>query len=112
MQNLGAQCIMLTNREGMILADVGDKGKLPLMILLPLLSTSFSTAGEVSRLLQEKEATTLYIHEGTNYDLYCFDVVQRFFLVLVFNKKIAGAKIGSVWIDAKRAIRELRTALG
>ncbi len=111
-QDLGTQCIMLTDRAGMVLVEVGTTHDLPTMILLPLLSTSFSTTGEVARQLHEEDATTLYIHEGLNYDLYCFDIVQRFLLVLVFNKKVATSKIGTVWISTKRAIRELHDALG
>jgi predicted regulator of Ras-like GTPase activity (Roadblock/LC7/MglB family) len=110
-QELGPQCILLTDRAGMVLVEVGSQDKLPTMILLPLLSTSFSTAGEVARQLGEEDATTLYIHEGINYDLYCFDVAQRFLLVLVFNKKVASSKIGAVWVNTKRAIRELQDAL-
>lgn len=110
-QELGPQCILLTDRAGMVLVEVGTTDSLPTMILLPLLSTSFSTAGEVARQLGEAEATTLYIHEGINYDLYCFDIVQRFLLVLVFNKKVASSKIGAVWVNTKRAIRELHDAL-
>lgn len=110
-QELGAQSIMLTDRAGMVLVEVGSADGLPMMIVLPLLSTSFATSGEVSRMLREEDATTLYIHEGVNYDLYCFDVVQRFLLVIVFNKKVASSKIGSVWVGTKRSIRELRDAL-
>jgi DNA-binding NarL/FixJ family response regulator len=110
-QELGPQCILLTDRAGMVLVEVGSQDKLPTMILLPLLSTSFSTAGEVARQLGEEDATTLYIHEGVNYDLYCFDIAQRFLLVLVFNKKVASSKIGAVWVNTKRAIRELQDAL-
>jgi predicted regulator of Ras-like GTPase activity (Roadblock/LC7/MglB family) len=110
-QELGPQCVMLTDRAGMVLVEVGNTDGLPTMILLPLLSTSFSTAGEVARQLGEEDATTLYIHEGVNYDLYCFDIAQRFLLVLVFNKKVASSKIGAVWVNTKRAIRELQDAL-
>ena len=110
-QELGAQSVMLTDRAGMVLVDVGTSNNLPMMIVLPLLSTSFSTAGEVARYLREEDALTVYIHDGLNYDLYCFDVVQRFLLVLVFNKKVASSKIGAVWVNAKRAIRELRDNL-
>ncbi len=110
-QELGAQSVMLTDRAGMVLVDVGTAHNLPMMIVLPLLSTSFSTAGEVARQLHEEDALTVYIHDGLNYDLYCFDVVQRFLLVLVFNKKVASSKIGAVWVNAKRAIRELRDNL-
>ncbi len=110
-QDLGTQSIMLTDRAGMILVETGDKGNLPLMVVLPLLSTGFSTTGEVARQLREEDATSVYIHEGVNIDLYCFDVAQRFLLVLIFNKRVASSKIGAVWVNAKRAIRELREAL-
>ncbi|WP_298816436.1 response regulator [Chloroflexus sp.] len=110
-QDLGTQSIMLTDRAGMILVETGDKGNLPLMVVLPLLSTGFSTTGEVARQLREEDATSVYIHEGANIDLYCFDVAQRFLLVLVFNKRVASSKIGAVWVNAKRAIRELRDVL-
>ncbi|GIV90184.1 MAG: response regulator [Chloroflexus sp.] len=110
-QDLGTQSIMLTDRAGMILVETGDKSNLPLMVVLPLLSTGFSTTGEVARQLREEDATSVYIHEGVNIDLYCFDVAQRFLLVLVFNKRVASSKIGAVWVNAKRAIRELREVL-
>lgn len=109
-QDLGTQSIMLTDRAGMTLVEVGSATNLPMIIVLPLLSTGFSTTGEVARQLREEDATSVYIHEGANVDLYCFDVMQRFLLVLVFNKKVASSKIGAVWINAKRAIRELREA--
>lgn len=110
-QELGPQCIMLTDRAGMVLVEVGTTDNLPTMILLPLLSTSFSTAGEIARQLREKDATTLYIHEGHNYDLYCFDISQRFLLTLVFNKAVANSRIGAVWVNTRRAIRELQDVL-
>ncbi len=110
-QELGPQCIMLTDRAGMVLVEVGTTDNLPTMILLPLLSTSFSTAGEIARQLREKDATTLYIHEGHNYDLYCFDISQRFLLTLVFNKAVANSRIGAVWVNTRRAIRELQEVL-
>ena len=110
-QSLGAQCALLTDRAGMTMAQHGSTEKLPMMILLPLLSTSFSTAGEVGRQLREQDATTLYIHDGTRYSLYCFDIVGRFLLVIVFDKQIAATKIGSVWVEGRGAIRKLREAL-
>jgi len=112
MQDLGAQNILLTDRAGMVLVEVGSNDGLPMIIVLPLLSTSFSSAGEIARQMRDSEdSTSVYIHDGVNYDLYGFDVSQRFLLVLVFNKKVASSKIGAVWVNAKRAVRELRDAL-
>lgn len=110
-RDLGAQSIMLTDRAGLVMVEVGSADNMPMMTVLPLLSTSFSTAGEVARQLRENDATTVYVQEGASYDLYCFDVAQRFLLVLMFNKKVHSSKIGSVWIGAKRAVRDLRDTL-
>ncbi len=112
-QDIGSQCILLANRAGMVLTEVGITSGLPTMILLPLLSTSFSTAGQISQMLREEESTALYMHEGNRYDLYCFDILQSFMLVIVFDKGgAATAKIGSVWVYAKRAIRDMQELLG
>lgn len=112
-REVGSQCIMLADRAGMLLSEVGVTAGLPTMILLPLLSTSFSTAGQISQMLREKESSALYMHEGVNYDVYCFDVLQRFMLVIVFSKGGSSpAKIGTVWVYAKRAIRDIEELLG
>jgi CheY-like chemotaxis protein len=112
-RDIGSQCILLANRAGMVLTEVGITSGLPTMILLPLLSTSFSTAGQISQMLREEESTALYMHEGNRYDLYCFDILQSFMLVIVFDKGgAATAKIGSVWVYAKRAIRDMQELLG
>jgi hypothetical protein len=112
-RDIGSQCILLANRAGMVLTEVGITSGLPTMILLPLLSTSFSTAGQISQMLREEDSTALYMHEGNRYDLYCFDMLQSYMLVIVFDKSgAATAKIGSVWVYAKRAIRDMQELLG
>jgi DNA-binding NarL/FixJ family response regulator len=110
-QDVGAQCILLADRAGMMLTEIGITAGLPTMILLPLLSTSFSTAGQIAQILREEESASLFMHEGMHYDLYCFDVLQRFMLVIVFDKAASTAKIGSVWVYAKRAIRDIQEVL-
>jgi DNA-binding NarL/FixJ family response regulator len=110
-QEIGAQCILLTDRAGMVLTEVGDTSGIPTMILLPLLSTAFSAAGQISQLLRENDANALYMQEGTRYDLYCFDILQHYMLVIVFNRGVLASKIGTVWVYAKRAIRDIQEHL-
>lgn len=111
-RDVGSRCILLADRAGMVLAEVGHTQGLPTMVLLPLLSTSFSTAGQITQMLREQESSALYVHEGSHYDMYCFDILQRFMLVIVFEKSATSAKIGSVWVYAKRAIRDIQDLLG
>lgn len=110
-RDVGSKCIILADRAGMVLVETGLTVGLPTMVLLPLLSTSFSTAGQITQMLRETESSALYVHEGSHYDLYCFDIVQRFMLVIVFDKSGTAAKIGSVWVYAKRAIRDIQEML-
>lgn len=111
-RDVGSKCIILADRAGMVLVETGLTIGLPTMVLLPLLSTSFSTAGQITQMLRETESSALYVHEGSHYDLYCFDIAQRFMLVIVFDKSGTPAKIGSVWVYAKRAIRDIQEMLG
>lgn len=111
-RDVGSKCIILADRAGMVLVETGLTIGLPTMVLLPLLSTSFSTAGQITQMLRETESSALYVHEGSHYDLYCFDITQRFMLVIVFDKSGTPAKIGSVWVYAKRAIRDIQELLG
>ncbi|MCS6840470.1 MAG: response regulator [Roseiflexus sp.] len=110
-RDVGSKCIILADRAGMVLVETGLTTGLPTMVLLPLLSTSFSTAGQITQILRETESSALYVHEGSHYDLYCFDIAQRFMLVIVFDKSGTPAKIGSVWVYAKRAIRDIQELL-
>lgn len=110
-RDVGSRCILLADRAGMVLAEVGHTQGLPTMVLLPLLSTSFSTAGQITQMLREQESSALYVHEGSSYDMYCFDILQRFMMVIVFDKSATSAKIGSVWVYAKRAIRDIQDLL-
>jgi CheY-like chemotaxis protein len=111
-RDVGSKCIILADRAGMVLVETGLTIGLPTMVLLPLLSTSFSTAGQITQMLRETESSALYVHEGSHYDLYCFDIAQRLMLVIVFDKSGTPAKIGSVWVYAKRAIRDIQELLG
>jgi CheY-like chemotaxis protein len=110
-QEIGAQCILLTDRAGMVLTEVGVTRGIPTMILLPLLSTAFSTAGQISQVLREKDSNALYMQEGSHYDLYCFDVMQTYMLVIIFDRGVLASKIGTVWVYAKRAMRDIQEYL-
>ncbi len=106
-----AECILLSDSVGMRLLEVGTPPPAFAPIVEPLLATSFSTAGQLARQLREPEARSLYMHEGVHYDIYAFNVGQRFILTLVFDKKVNPGQIGTVWVYAKRGIRQLETTL-
>ncbi|GAC1386248.1 MAG: response regulator [Herpetosiphon sp.] len=108
---VGAQSVVMTDTVGMVLLQVGEVSALMLQVVGPLLATSFSTATELSRQLREQDCNSMYLHEGTRFDIYAFNVGYRFLLTLVFDKQAGPSKLGSVWVYAKRATRQLMTIL-
>ena len=107
---LGAQATVLTDRWGVPLVQEGQTS-LPLPPFLPLLATSFSTMVDYTRQLHSNTGNGLYMHEGDRYDIYIFDVGKQFLLMMIFDKVVAASKLGSVWLYAKRAVRELAEEL-
>ena len=107
---LGAQATVLTDRWGVPLVEEG-RTTLPLPPFLPLLATSFTTMIDYTRQLHPEPGSGLYMHEGNRFDIYIFDVGTQFLLLMIFDKQVASSKLGSVWIYAKRAVRELADEL-
>lgn len=107
---LGAQATVITDKWGVTVVEEG-RTTLPLQPFLPLIATSFSTMIDYTRQMHQDEGGGLYMHEGTRYDIYIFNVGQQFLLMMIFNKEIASSRLGSVWLYAKRAVRELAEEL-
>jgi len=103
----GAQCILLADEVGQLIAKVGLTEGLDFATLVSLLAGGFATTFEIFRHLGEREAFNLNFHEGAAYDIYSANVGDRLFLTLVFDRRAQTSRIGMVWLYTKRAIREL-----
>lgn len=103
----GAQCILLADIIGQLIAEVGLTEGLDLTTLISLLAGGFATTFEMSKHLGEREAFNLNFHEGTAYDIYSANVGDQLFLTLIFDRRVQTSRIGMVWLYTKRAIREL-----
>ena len=103
----GAQCILLADIVGQLIAEVGLTEGLDITTLISLLAGGFATTFEMSRHLGEREAFNLNFHEGAAYDVYSANVGDKLLLTLIFDRRVQTSPIGMVWLYAKRAIREL-----
>jgi len=103
----GAQCILLANIVGQLIAEVGLTAGLDISTIVSLLAGGFATTFEMSRHLRERETFNLNFHEGTAYDVYSANVGEKLFLTLLFDRRVQTSRIGMVWLYTKRAIREL-----
>jgi len=106
-----AQSVLLTDLAGMVLVRSGALPGVAMEMVGPLIATSFSTTSQLGPFLQEQESNAMYIHEGTRYDIYAFNISNRVVMVVMFDKRIAPGKLGTVWVYAKRAMRQLQHIL-
>jgi hypothetical protein len=103
----GAQCILLANIVGQLIAEVGLTEGLDTTTLVSLLAGGFATTFEMSRHLGEREAFNLNFHEGTAYEVYSANVGDKLLLTLIFDRRTQTSRIGMVWLYTKRTIRDL-----
>jgi CheY-like chemotaxis protein len=111
---VGAQCILLADIAGQIVANVGRTEDLDLTALVSLVGGGFAAAFEMARYLGESQARTLNYHDGDRYDIYSSNVNDNLFVVLLFDKRPqAGrsaahrSRIGMVWLYTRRALEQL-----
>ncbi|HSJ57620.1 MAG TPA: response regulator [Anaerolineae bacterium] len=105
---VGAQCILLADVAGQMVAHVGETQGLDLTALVSLIGGSFATSAEMARYLGEREVLTLNYHEGERYDVYSSNVNEDLFIVLVFHRGQQRSRVGIVWLYARRALDVLR----
>ncbi len=104
---VGAQCILLADMDGRLLAEIGLTDSLSPVELTELMSGGFDRLFRVARHLHEGHAFNLTYHEGVRYDIYAANVGDRLFLTLVFDRRQGASRIGMVWLYTKRAIQDV-----
>jgi CheY-like chemotaxis protein len=108
---VGAQCVLLADMGGQLLAQVGvTEGLEPAAFVSPL-GNRFAAELEINRYLREGRSFNLHYHEGTRYDIYSSNVGEQLFLTLVFDRRMGASRIGMVWLYTKRAIQDLLSAI-
>lgn len=103
----GAAQLILATVAGEISLQVGN-GRIPnpdgiIKILAQTISDSFELAQE----LKSEEPFTLQFHAGSETELYAATVGNHYFLAMFFDVQARRGRIGTVWVFAQRAIKEL-----
>lgn len=110
-KEVGAQCVLLSDQAGMVLVQAGALPGVVLEMVGPMLATSFSSTNQLARLLQEQRTSASYVHEGDRYDIYAFHISYRVSLIIMFDKRVNPGKLGTVWVYARRAMRQIEQIL-
>ncbi|MDP9313582.1 MAG: hypothetical protein M3R24_22320 [Chloroflexota bacterium] len=110
-KEVGAQSVLLIDPAGMVLVQSGTLPGVVMELIGPMVATSFSTTSQLARHLQDQNTNATYVHEGDHYDIYAFNISYRVSLLIMFDKRINPGKLGTVWVYAKRAMKQLQQIL-
>lgn len=108
---VGAQCVVLSDRSRQIIAETGFTEGLQLDKLVALMSNGFEPSQELGQLLRQDRSLNLHYHEGTRYDIYMTTVGEQFFITLIFDRRQGASRVGMVWLYTKRAVQDLLYSL-
>jgi two-component system nitrogen regulation response regulator GlnG len=104
---VGAQCVLLADVFGELVAEVGVTTELDTASLVSLLAGGYATTFEMARQMGESRSLNLNFHEGERYDIYSSNVGDNFLLVILCDRQVGPSRVGMVWLYAKRAIEKL-----
>jgi CheY-like chemotaxis protein len=104
---VGAQCVLLADITGQLVAEVGITEGLSPATLTSLIDGRFGAEFKINHHLREDRSFNLHYHEGTRYDLYSSNIGEQLFVTLVFDRRMGASRIGMVWLYTKRAIQDL-----
>lgn len=103
----GAARLTLATVAGEVLLRVGSGRSLNFPRLISLMAHNLSNSFQLGRELGGNDPTTIQYHSGEEIDLYIANVGRDYFLAIFFDAQARRGRIGTVWVFAQRAIKDL-----
>ncbi len=104
----GAQCLLLADRKGRLLAQVGSAKPIPLERVLSVLAEEIAITTRMNRYLRGQVETSMHHYEGERHRIYAAVATDGPLLVVVMNQQGAFRQSGVTWLFLRRALHELR----
>ena len=99
-QQANAKVIFLVDKNGQLIASVGETQKLDTTSMASLTAGNIAATGGMARLLGEKEFSILF-HEGKRDNIHISMIGQRVILVVVFDQR---SSLGLVRLRVKKSV--------
>ena len=103
LRDSNARCALLVDRNGQLVATVGDTPKFDPTAFASLTAADFSANDQLAKMIGEAEFASL-VHQGERESMYLADVAKRVILVVLFDQR---ATLGLVKLKAKAVVGEL-----
>lgn len=103
----GAAQLILATVTGEVALKVGNGRIADSSAIIKILAQTVADSFELARELDSREPFTLQFHAGSQTELYAATVGRNYFLAMFFDVQARRGRIGTVWVFAQRAIKEL-----
>jgi CheY-like chemotaxis protein len=103
----GARMIVLGNGRGGILYQAGEAGDLDMTQLTLTIAGAVNDSFLLAEQLGSDEPFAIQYQAGQRFDLYNANVGRDHFLAIFFDAAARRGRIGTIWVFAQRAIKDL-----
>lgn len=107
LSDTGAVQALLCDRQGRVRFRVGADTDQPLERVAKVLARTIGHSFELAAELGSAQPFTIQYQAGEHVDLYTANIARHAFLILLFDARARRGRIGTVWIFAQRAIKDL-----
>jgi CheY-like chemotaxis protein len=108
----GATGLFLANLKGEILYRASSNNSaIDLDELVAVVTRNIKNNFNLAQTLGGKVPFTIQYHAGTAYELYNANIGRRYFITMYFDVTSRRGRIGTIWVFAQRAIKELSKLL-
>lgn len=103
----GASGLVLATVHGQVLLELGEQRRLEIAELIKIIAQNMQNSFTLATQLGETDPFTLQYHTGQTIELYNANIGHEFFISLFYNVGTRRGRIGTIWVFAQRAIKEL-----
>src|SRR6266852_4618088 len=104
LRDSNARCALLVDRNGQLVATVGETPQFDPTAFASLTAADFSANDQLAKMIGEAEFASL-VHQGERESMYLADVAKRVILVVLFDQR---ATLGLVKLKAKAVVGGLK----
>ncbi|GAB4574448.1 MAG: hypothetical protein Kow0077_21070 [Anaerolineae bacterium] len=110
--DVGAMAVVLADREGRILQEVGAVGYLNRDRLTATLSPIFSNMVRIGALVGGGKPQAMHFYDGEDFDIFALAIGLHHYMCLIFEGTTGSRAFGAVTMFGRRAIGDLLEAIG
>ncbi|MCA9932956.1 MAG: response regulator [Ardenticatenaceae bacterium] len=103
----GATGLVLASVQGQVMLELGKNVRLNVPQLIAKIAENVANSFILAEQLGEEHPFTIQYHTGKSIELYNANVGREYFVTLLFDVESRRGRIGTIWVFAQRAIRDL-----